>query len=495
MPARRSAPPLLLSTANSRQETVARCCSIARRAGVHPGMALAEAKASCPGARIAPFDSDKSRQAMELLAKWCLRFSPVVTVDPIPAGHQLDDVPDGLLLDVTGESHLFGGEHLLLTDVATRLNRIGFSSRLAIAPTIGAAWALARFGRHPIAIVEESRIETCLASLPVSALRLPLEIRIALQEVGIEQVRHLLTISRESLVVRFGEDLLLRLDQAFGRSDELLTPLRFSDPLSTRRLFEGATTQIEAIVLTVKELIAELAQQLLAKESGVRGLKLEWLRINASAVSREFTLGRPSRDGKHLWDLVRPKVESMHMGYGVEGVTLTAYWTQSIPHRQAETWGIEQSDDADDAEYQEFLDTLVNRWGKSRILSPHPVASYVPEAAWQFRSAGDEPGTPAKVLCVDRPSLLFERPEPAEGMALEPDHPPAWIRWREKEYLLAAGFGPERIVTEWWSAQHGLRAKSASTRDYFKVKTAGAIWLWVYRELESSRWFVHGMWA
>jgi protein ImuB len=101
----------------------------------------------------------------------------------------------------------------------------------------------------------------------------------------------------------------------------------------------------------------------------------------------------------------------------------------------------------------------------------------------------EHPGAPNLVIVLaDRPSLLLDPPEPAQAIALQPDHPPARLQWRGIEHHLIAGSGPERIITEWW--QDGR----PSTRDYFKVQTMEGQWLWVCRELESSRWFVHGLW-
>src|SRR5206468_3377009 len=127
-------------------------------------------------------------------------------------------------------------------------------------------------------------------------------------------------------------EILWRLDQAFGRATEQINPLRTSQPIFVRRMFDGATTQLEAIMLTVQELLADLAKLLLEKESGVRGIRLEFDRINAPPWSREFVLGKPSRDMKHLWSLLRAKTEATHLGYGVETITLTAFWTETIRH-------------------------------------------------------------------------------------------------------------------------------------------------------------------
>jgi protein ImuB len=398
-----------------------------------------------------------------------------------------------LLLDVTGEAHLFGGEALMLTELATRLGRMGFGARVAIAPTIGAAWGLARYGPHALSVVNEERITAALAPLPVAALRVGAELCAILRQVGIETVRHLLALPREKLLVRFGDELLMRMDQAFGRIGELIEPFRAAEPVKISRAFDGATTQLEAIFITVEELLGELCGTLLKKESGARGVRLELQRINMPPLMQELVLGRASRDARHLWKLLRPKVEKAHLGYGVEGVSLTAYWTALIKHQQVGAW--ETGADGHDEEYEAFLDTLVNRWGEKRVLAALPVASHVPELARQFQPVRTT-APPARadvseaMVLLDRPSVLLEPPEPAEAVALQPDYPPARVVWRGKVHRMVPGRqGAERIVTAWWEEQ------AASTRDYFKVQTETGLWIWVFRELETGRWFVHGLWA
>jgi protein ImuB len=76
------------------------------------------------------------------LAEWCIRFTPIVAIDP----------PDGLLMDVTGCCHLWGGDALYLSDIINKLNIRGYNIRAAMADTIGAAWADARFGKEPLLI-------------------------------------------------------------------------------------------------------------------------------------------------------------------------------------------------------------------------------------------------------------------------------------------------------------------------------------------------------
>ena len=72
---------------------------------------------------------------LEAIADWCDRYTPLVGLDP----------PDGLPLDISGCAHLFGGEAALARDLMRRLGSAGLQARVAVAGTVGCAWAVARF--------------------------------------------------------------------------------------------------------------------------------------------------------------------------------------------------------------------------------------------------------------------------------------------------------------------------------------------------------------
>ena len=98
-----------------------------------PGLALAQARAMHPRSMWSAEDAEADAALLENIADWCLRYTPLVACD----------TPDGLLLDITGCAHLYGGEHALVADLSGRLEKTGFAYRMAIAGTIGAAWAAA----------------------------------------------------------------------------------------------------------------------------------------------------------------------------------------------------------------------------------------------------------------------------------------------------------------------------------------------------------------
>ena len=85
--------------------------------GLKVGMALADARAMYPKIAVADADEAADRALLEAVADWCDRYTPLVGLDP----------PDGLLLDITGCAHLFGGEAALARDLVRRLGARGLS--------------------------------------------------------------------------------------------------------------------------------------------------------------------------------------------------------------------------------------------------------------------------------------------------------------------------------------------------------------------------------
>lgn len=469
-------------TTHGGRRIVAHACERARRAGVSPGMTLAHARALLPpgGPIIAPFRPERDAAALHALAVWSVRFTPVA----------MPDEPDGLLLDVAGCERLYGSARAIADRIAEELTRRGWSVRIAAAPTFACAWAVARYGGANLAVVPEGREREAMAPLPVRALRIGAGAETALLELGITTVGHLLDLPRSALPGRFGPDLLMRLDQALGLAMEVLTPVRPCEPAKAERVFDGPTTSIEGITTAARELIGSLCGELARRESGATRVDLELRRSDLGPLRLTAVLSRPSRNPRHLWALLGPQIERAHLGFGVEELSIVASGAARVRHEQEERWLAGRSS-AEDAAWGELIDTITGRCGPDGVLRLEPVESHVPERAIRWRPLA-EPAPRgagrAAVVESDRPSILFGEPEEAEAIALAPDSPPSRLRWRGREHILVAGIGPERIGPEWWRGPGGAR-------DYFKVQDEAGLWLWVYRDLSSKRWFVHGLWA
>ncbi|MEM1330115.1 MAG: DNA polymerase Y family protein [Planctomycetota bacterium] len=490
---------MLLSSHERQRRIVARCCARARAAGVRTGMALAQARALFDVSPVIDaYDPVGDRVALRRLAAWSQRFTPVAAMD------DASEEPDGLLLDVTGCERVWKGEGRLATAVAQGLGSLGFVSRVAIGPSFGCVWAVSRFGDQPACIIEPGGARDAIARLPVQGLRLADDAVRHLDEVGIGRVGELLELPRRTLPVRFGEQILLRLDQALGQAIETIEPVRVLPPPAMERIFDGPTDRVEAIELTVRDLLGELCAELQRRCCGARRIEFELVRSDLGPEPLSITLGRPSRDEKHLFTLARPKLERAHLGFGVEAVRVRARLVGRIRHEQAEALAVGRGVAPSEAERacDGLLDTLRNRLGTGRVLHAALCASHLPERAFVMQSTEQGQSDPAVGggSPMDRPSVLFARPVPAEVIALTPDGPVHRVSWvgggRGVEHAITSCVGPERIAGEWWRAAIGAEDR---VRDCFAVRTEGGAWLWLVRRIGHDaghgRWFVHGVWA
>jgi len=175
--------------------------------GARAGARLTDARALDPSLVAVPADPEGDAALVQRLARWAGRWSPLVEVDGESA----------LRLDVTGVAHLFGGEAELVADIQTRFAIAGLSTRVAIAPTAAAAWALAHFGKAA-AVICGKDMGAKLADLPVAALRLPPDATQVLQRLGLKTIGTLAGIERRSLARRFREadNPVDALDRALG---------------------------------------------------------------------------------------------------------------------------------------------------------------------------------------------------------------------------------------------------------------------------------------
>lgn len=511
-------PALLLEARVGQRRVVWACCGLALAAGVRIGMAVSEARALVMSEGVSVEEAQPGRDARVLraLAVWAGRFSPVVAVDGA----------DGLLIDVTGCEAIFGGEARLLGLALVGLRALGFEARGAIAGTYGCAWAAARYrwrggagagwggeeqelasGRG--VIVESGREREVMEGLPVAALRVGAEVVEGLAEVGIDRVGQVLAVPRAALPARFGAELNRQVDLALGRAAEMIEPVRVVEAPSVERVFDGPTASWEAVSITARELLGALAEELRAREKGVRRLDVELTRcgpggkrIRGAAVV--IGLARATRDVHHLWSLLGPRLERVPLGDGgdsgdgVDGVRLTARWTERIAHGQA-AWVSGGEMGAGARAGAELIDILANRLGPARVVRAELVESHVPERAVRWPSAGKgveaarcrgvEGGREVRLGVVgDRPTVLLAEASPAWVVSVTPDGPVARVRWMGADLEVRACLGPERIEGEWWRG--GVEA-----RDYYRVCDQHGRWLWMYRELGGSGWYVQGVWG
>lgn len=495
---------LLLVSSHQGSELVACACERCEAAGVRAGMTAAHARSLLcgRGVRVEPYTPDEDARQLRRLAHWALCFSPIAAPDN----------PDGLLLDIAGCAHLFGGEEKLAERVAVSLEQLGLDARIAIAPTFACAHAVARYTDRRITLVAFDAIRETLAPLPIAALGVDLSTCEALAEVGVECIGQLCDLPRVELAARFGHELLHRMDQALGIGvSDLIVPVHPCEPLEVARVFDGPVTCLEAVQAACRELLSLLVGQLGRRESGVCLLTFTFWSIDAAPVSLALHMTHPSRDEAHLWSLLRPRLERLHLGYGVEEIHLRAVRTESMRHEQVELWqgALSPTQPDQEASWGRLLDQLIERFGPEDVTVVTLRETYVPERAFHFRPWSESDRADARrgygrdepmVYPVARPSRLFLRPEPVRVMTLTPDGPLVWLHWRGRDCAVRRCLGPERIALPWWRAPIPQERESlpigreSASRDYYTIEVEHGDWLWVFRDSVTNQWFVHGEW-
>jgi protein ImuB len=462
---------------------------VSARNGLLPGLGLADARAICPQLLTAPAAPDKDAEALLALARWASRYSPTLNVDGA----------DGLWLDITGVSHLFGGERALLADLATRLARLGLSARLGAAETQGAAYALAHFAKNSPSITPDGALRSALAPFPVEALRLEPDTVHLLRRLGLKRIGQLYALPRASLERRFhsketAENVLRRLDQALGVRPETRTPLLPAPDFTVRRVFAEPLITHDGVIAALDHLAGALCQALTQGGHGARRVTLWAARTDGSAATIEAGLSAPSRTDSHLVRLLQDKIEDIDMGFGVDLMMLAALATEPLRDVQANLTA-----DTTAITPETLIDALANRLGARAVRRLFPQASHIPELAQVSCSAfaGLPSWIDADAGKPTRPLFLLAKPEPLAVMAEIPEGPPARFTWRRVNRRVTKVQGPERIAPQWWQA---LNARTtARPRDYYRIEDTDGCRYWVFREglykdsAEPPCWFLHGV--
>ncbi|MDX8347511.1 DNA polymerase Y family protein [Cognatiyoonia sp. IB215446] len=456
----------------------------ARLNGIHPGSRVVDMRAICPELQVEYADPVGDQAALDRLVLWARRWCPWT----------VRDGEDGLILDTTGSDHLLGGEAAMLVEMETQLSLLGLSAQLAVAPTWGAAWALARFG--PVrSICGPDEVGVKLGALPVTGLRLDGETVLLLRRLGLKTIGAVMDVPRLSLTRRFVKagleaNPLMRLDQALGK---LAEPVASVDAQPRFRVQSRLAEPIFDPTPYLPELCENLCEVLKQAGQGCRRLHLTVYRTDGDVSHVDVATSATTRDPGHLHGLFRDKVERINPGFGFDLITLEAGGVEEMQERQNRLDG--GSDD--DLHLTRLVDRLSAKFGAHAVTRPVLRESHIPERAEGQVAALATMVETGEAVAKERPLRLFDHPEEVRVLYAVPEGPPAQFVWRRQTHRVARYAGPERIAPEWWKDRPGTRL-----RDYFKVEDQAGRRIWLYREgLHEDgrggdpRWFVHGCFA
>ena len=490
----------------------------ARREGVEVGQTLADARAAIPHLITRPAEPERDHKRLYAFAYAAGRYGPARNVEG----------EDGLWVDITGVTHLFGGSEALGRDCIQRFQKAGYHARTGIAGTPAAAFALARYGppfpsrgksiearnavetyinkptgqktrsvqqggrsedRHSSPLVDD---KTKLADLPIEALRLEAKTIVLLKRLGLRRIGQLYNLPRTVLARRFrdlkvkgagrpgereglAQAVLLRLDQALGQQADPRPPLAEPPVFIARRSYPDILITSEGIETACHDLASELCNALTAYHKGARRLRFSLYRADGSVADAMIGTKQPCCKPDHLLSLFRDKLNTLDAGFGIDMITLEALQIDSLQETQScLTQGNAGFDSTQvQANTAALVDRLTNRLGQKAVFQLEKMESHIPEHAQKRTFDFVTKPNLHQLYVSQRPSFLLTAPERITVIAEVPEGPPARFTWRRVLHRIIKTEGPERIEPEWWKRLAAFIASTSSRHDSSSTCTVG----------------------
>ena len=445
----------------------------AARRGLKPGQTLADARAICPDLLTEAQNAASEGALLRALWRWAGHLSPAIALDE----------PDGLIVDITGCAHLFGGELEMAKHVIAELTRLKVSSRIALADTKHAASALARFGANPITIAPVGKTHEALRSIPIKALNIDSEIAVELARTGLKSIGQLYAIKSSELARRFGLDLVKAIGAALGYEPDPVAPASAEPIYAARATLPEPIGHVDDLTAVLERLAASVCERLSKAQKGARRFRLTVRCVDNGDQELCVGFARPCADAPRLLHQFASPLEKLKVEFGADWFRLVAECVEAL-HPVQIAFG-------DQPNAQEALERLItslgNDLGFERIRRFESCDSHLPHREFKTVEAANSIADLAwKRTPRKRPLRLFRNPELLK--VVESGRPPVSFEWRKSTYSSLAASGPERLTPAWWDDEDGR------TRDYWKVQTQQGprLWLLTYPGTGGADWFVAG---
>jgi protein ImuB len=510
-----------------RGQIVACASPRALQSGVRPGIPVTEARSllrrhssdAAGSVHVLPYEPRVDETALMELARSLDAFSPIVGIDTQPPS-------DSLLLDLTGLAPLFDGEANLVARLQRHLDERQWVARIAVADTLGAAWALAHFApttNGPVIVDgdgchSDEPDGSPLDALPPAAMRIDPATCETLRQLGLNTIGLLRQIPASSLNSRFGDTITHLLQQAHGAIPETFPSVPRGVQFSAEQILDYPVREQETVLEVLKRLIVQLCGELATIRQGALAWHVRIKRSEASPIHLRVGLFQASSRIDQIMPLVKMQLEQHRqfdgLNHPVEEISVTASGCVLLVEQQGQLF--EDSPRKNENALGELLNRLAIRLGEDQVVSATVVAGAEPERATTFRPlVGPRSVRPRqshrKVTedVMNRPTRLLPRPielhtdstaaiqlARSESQATVADNTcsnrhsislPRVFRFTSNNtpFSVTRSWGPERIETGWWRGRT-LR------RDYWRIEIDSGAQLWIYRDLRSGRWYLHG---
>ena len=423
----------------------------ARRLGLRHGMRLSAAQALTSAFTHQAHDPHLDQQAFDLLATWAYGFSSQVCTGFAHA----------LVLEIGASRALFGDWTDIERRMRSELTALGFRHRLVAAPYPHAAHVLAHV--HNSLGVDEAHLESMLGQVPLQRSGLSPSAIDTLARSGLRTLAPVFGLARESLLRRFGPEVLEHLDAIRGRDVPPLEYFQPPDRFEARIEFEYEVESSTALLFPLRRLTGDLAAFLSSRDGGVQRFVLKFEHERHPDSELVIGLLTAERNATVLFDLARSRLDQLRLPAGTRGMRLLA---EELPPFVPVARDLFDTRPQQAMDWDQLRERLRARLGDGSVQGLAVQADHRPELA---SAASGTSVLPSRLPL--RPAWLLPRPIPLRGFGLR---------------VIA---GPERIETGWWDG-------GSVRRDYYVVQTREGQRAWAFTAPgETGPFMLHGWFA
>jgi len=399
--------------------------------------------------------------------------------------------------------------------------------------------------RHelPIQIIPVGQHLEEIQRLPVSASRLGLKDLEILKHLGLRTIGQLLGLPREDLPSRLSADGVLRIQQLADVIDEPIMPLPEANPVAAIWSSDDPACGLNDIRHILLHLSAQIAEQLLRRRMACSHVTSLFSCGDGSTVSVAASVVKPTQSAELLHEVLCMRIETAITHSLLESVaasphdrTSTANFSRDESIRTPVAGQVASLDSqpfyrvtitaavsmipvarqrdlfspvehiVPQEELASLITRLSGRLGHDAVLTAHTNSDARPEHAIRLEPVLPEDAAQASQSQRDAGLRTLTDPAPGNGQPEPvPARPlrllaapqliarangersfPRQIMLAGKAFDLVEYSSPERIQTAWWTDQ-------PCHRDYYQVLSRSGSRFWLFRELQSGAWYLHGV--
>lgn len=450
----------------------------ARTSGIRPGMTTAQARAISPELKVVTRSFAAEHSAANALIDVAESVSPLVE-----AGE-----PGCVWLDLAGMERIHPDEEELAAEIMRRVRRVGMEAAVGISANLEIALLAARCGG--IRVIAPGVERDFMNWLPLDVLGLGAsdrdgDLEMAFARMGFKRLGDLARLDPEAIGTRFGRRGVELVRLSRGGNSRTLAPRRRAETFGEAIDLEYGIENLEALSFVMRPMLDRIVERLRLRGLVGGDITVAFGLDNHGVDSRRIAIAAASNEVRAMLALVNLRLEAAPPNAAIESIRIEV--EPRIP-RPAQTELFMPPSPAPE-KLQVTIARLVALCGPENVGVLRPENSHRPEAVrLEVFRPPPAPSMPSDRHAKNVTQLVIRAIRPAREVEVMISRGmPEFVRGTNLGGRVVSLAGPWRRDGEWWRNSDGF------TRDYYELALDDGGVYRAFRDLNSERWYVDGV--